>query len=64
MEIETLKRSQSETTLEIENLRKRSGVINVSITNRIQDIEERRSDAEDSIENIDTAKKMQNSKSS
>ena len=40
MEIETIKKkSQRETTLEIENLGKRSGVIDASITNRIQEIE-------------------------
>jgi hypothetical protein len=41
MEIETIKKSQRETTLEIEILGKRSGVIDASITNRIQEIEER-----------------------
>ena len=47
MEIETIKRqSQRETTREIENLGKRSGVIDASITNRIQEIEERISGAE------------------
>ena len=49
-----IKKSERETTLEIENLGKISGVINASITNRIQEIEERISCAEDSIENIDT----------
>ena len=44
-------------TLEIENLGKRSGVIDASITNRIQEIEERISGAEDTIENIDTTVK-------
>jgi hypothetical protein len=44
-----------ETTLEIENLGKRSGVIDASITNRIQEIEERFSGAEDTIEKIDRA---------
>ena len=39
--------------MELENLRKRSGVIDASITNRIQDIDERISEAEDTIENID-----------
>jgi hypothetical protein len=39
MEIDTLKKSQKETNLEIENLRKRSGVLDASITNRIQEIE-------------------------
>jgi predicted nucleic acid-binding Zn-ribbon protein len=54
MEVETIKKSQRETTLEIENLGKKSGTIDASITNRIQEIEERISDAEDTIENIDT----------
>jgi prefoldin subunit 5 len=53
-EIETIKKSQRETTLEIGNLRRRSGVLDASITNRIQEIEERISGAEDSIENMDT----------
>jgi hypothetical protein len=35
MEIETTKKSQRETTLEIENLGKRSGVIDENIINRI-----------------------------
>jgi hypothetical protein len=38
---QTNKKSQRETTLEIENLGKRPGVIDVSITNRIQEIEEK-----------------------
>jgi len=57
MEIETKKKTQREKTLEIENLGKGSGVISVSITNRIQEIEERISAAEDSIENKDTTVK-------
>jgi predicted nucleic acid-binding Zn-ribbon protein len=57
MEIETIKKSQRETTLEIENLGKRLGVIDASITNRIQEIEEGISGAEDIIENIDTTAK-------
>jgi uncharacterized coiled-coil protein SlyX len=57
MEIETIKISQRETTLEIENLGKRSRVIYASITNRIQEIEERIPDVEDTIENIDTSVK-------
>jgi predicted nucleic acid-binding Zn-ribbon protein len=52
MEIETIKKSQKETTLEFKNLGKRSG-----ITNRIQEIEERISGAEDTIENIGTTVK-------
>jgi hypothetical protein len=54
MELETIKKSRRETTLVLENLGKRSGVIDASITNRIQEIEERISGAEDTIENIDT----------
>ena len=46
-----------ETTLELENLGKRWGVIDASITNRIQEIEERLSGAEDPIENPDTTVK-------
>jgi hypothetical protein len=57
MEIETIKNSQKETTLELENLGKTSWVIDVNITNRIQEIEERISGAEDTIENIDTTVK-------
>ena len=54
MEVQTIKKSQREITLEIENLGKRSGAINESITNRIQELEERNSSAEDSIEIINT----------
>jgi prefoldin subunit 5 len=54
MGIETIKKSQRETTLEIENLGKKSGAIDASITNRIQKVEERISGAEDTIENMDT----------
>ena len=54
MEIEIVNKSQSETSLKIENLGKNSGVIDGSINNRIQEIEERISDAEDTIESIDT----------
>ena len=57
MEIETIKKSQREITLELENLGKRSEVIDASITKRIQEIEERISGAEDNIENIDTTVK-------
>jgi predicted nucleic acid-binding Zn-ribbon protein len=63
IEIETIKKSQRETTLEFKNLGKRSGVRDASITNRIQGIEERISDAEYTIENIDpTVKKNAKSK--
>jgi hypothetical protein len=54
MEVETIKKSQRETTLEIEILGKKSGAIHASITNRIQEMEERFSGTEDTIENMDT----------
>jgi hypothetical protein len=54
------KKAQWEIALETQNLGKRSGVIDSSITNRIQEIEERISGAEDTIENIDT--KVKNAK--
>jgi hypothetical protein len=54
MKVETIKKSQRETNLEIENLEKKPGAIDASITNRIQEIEQRISGAEDTIENIDT----------
>ena len=54
MELETIKKSQRETTLELENIGKKLGAIDASITNRIQEIEERISGTEDTIENIDT----------
>jgi hypothetical protein len=53
MEIETMNKSQKETTLEVENLGKRSGVIDGSINNRIQEIIERITGIEDTIENTD-----------
>jgi uncharacterized protein YeaO (DUF488 family) len=57
MKVETIKKSQRKTTLEIEILGKRSGAIDASITNRIQEIEERISGAEETIENIYTKAK-------
>jgi len=57
MEIETIKKAQRETILDIENQRKRQGDVDTSITNRIQKIEERISGAEDSIEITDTTVK-------
>jgi hypothetical protein len=54
MEAETIKKTQRKTTLEIEILGKKTGTIDVSISNRIQEMEERISSAEDSIENMDT----------
>ena len=49
MEVETMKKTQRETTLEIETLGKKSGTIDVSISNRIQEMEVRISGTEDYI---------------
>jgi hypothetical protein len=57
MEIKTTKKSQRETTVDLENLGRTSGVIDASITSRIQEIEEKISGAKDTIENIDTTVK-------
>ena len=65
MEVETIKKTQMEANLEMENLGKRSGITDV----RIQEIqeykrwkmEERISSVEDSVEKIDTIVK-ENSK--
>jgi predicted nucleic acid-binding Zn-ribbon protein len=54
MEVETIKKTQRETTLKIETLGKKSGTIDASISNRIQDMEQRISGAEDSIEKTGT----------
>ena len=53
-EVHIIKKTQSEATLEIETLGKKSGTIDTSISNRIQEMEERISGAEDSMENMDT----------
>jgi len=57
MEIETVKKAQRETTLDIEIQRKRQGAVDTSMTGRIQEIKERISGAEDTIENIKTSQR-------
>jgi hypothetical protein len=57
MEVETIKKTRRETTLEIETLGKISGSIDVSISSRIQEMEERISGAEDPTENINNQRK-------
>jgi hypothetical protein len=54
MQVETMKKTQRKTILERETLGKKSGTTHVSISNRIQEIEERISGAEKSIKNMDT----------
>ncbi|ERE73973.1 Transposase, L1 containing protein [Cricetulus griseus] len=56
-EIETIKKAQSKGMLEIEKLGKRSGTTDVSITNRIQEMEERISGVEDTLAEIDSSTK-------
>ena len=41
-EVETIEKTQSETTLEIETLGKKSGTIDASISNRIQEMDTNR----------------------
>jgi hypothetical protein len=41
MEVETMKKTQRETTLKIETLGKKAGTIDVCISHRIQEMEER-----------------------
>jgi hypothetical protein len=53
-ELDTTKKTQSKTMLELDNLGKKSGTIAVSISKRIQEMEERITGAEDSIENMGT----------
>jgi hypothetical protein len=53
-EVDTIKKTQSEAMLKIETLGKKSGTTDASISNQIQQMEERISGAEDSIENMGT----------
>jgi chromosome segregation ATPase len=53
-EVETIKKTQNETMLEIETLGKKSGTIDASISNKIQEMEEKIWGTEDSIENMGT----------
>ena len=57
MEVETIKKTQMEANLEMENLGKRSGITDVSIINRMQEIDERISGVEDMIVEIGTTVK-------
>ena len=53
-EMEVMKKTQTKGRLDMENLGNRSGTTETSITNRLQEIEERFSDAEDTIEEINS----------
>jgi hypothetical protein len=54
IEIETIKRTQMEATLKIDNLVKRSGATDASTINRIQEKKERMTGVEYTIKDIDT----------
>ena len=53
-EIETIKKTETEGILEMENMGKWSGTTNASINNRIQEMEERISSVEDTLEKADS----------
>jgi hypothetical protein len=55
--VEAIKKTQTEGILEMENIGKRTGFTNTSITNRIQEMEERISGIEDTLEDSDTSVK-------
>jgi hypothetical protein len=57
MKIAKIKKTQRKANLDIVILGKKSETIDVSISNRIQEMEERISGASDSIDNMDTTKK-------
>jgi hypothetical protein len=63
MEVETIKKSQIEATLEMEILEKQSGATDASINKRIEEIEGRTSGLEVTIKNTNiTAKENINNK--
>jgi uncharacterized protein YukE len=49
VEVKTIKKTQMEAKLEMESLGKMSGITDVTISNRIQEIEERLSGVEDTL---------------
>ena len=65
VEVETIKKTQIKANLEMENLGKKSGCTDASITSKIQEIEERISGVEDTLEEMDaTVKENSNIKNS
>jgi hypothetical protein len=57
MDIKPLKKTQRETTLEMKNLGKKSGVTNTSIPNKTKETETRFSVIDDTLEDCDTTVK-------
>lgn len=64
MEIESIKKSQTEQNLEMKNLGTLTGTSEASLINGKQKIEERTSGIEDTVENMDSSKKVLNIKKS
>jgi uncharacterized coiled-coil protein SlyX len=62
MEKDTIKKTQTEGILEMENLGKRTGAADANITNRMQEMEERVSGVKDRIEEVNASVK-ENAKS-
>ena len=54
IELEAIQKTQTEGILEMENIGKKTRTTNASITNNIQEMEERISSVEDTIEEIHT----------
>jgi hypothetical protein len=57
VEIEAINKTQTEGILKMENLRRRTETTNTSITNRVQEMEKRILDIDDTIEETDTSVK-------
>lgn len=58
MEIEVIRETLTDRILDMENLDKQTGTTDTSITNKVQEREERISGTEDMIEEIDTLVKV------
>lgn len=62
VKIESIKKSQTEQNLEMKNLGTLTGTSEASLINGKQKIEERTSGIEDTVENMDSSKKVLNTK--
>ena len=57
VQVETINKTQMGASIEVGNLEKKSGITDVNIINRIQELEERISGVEDILEDITTTAK-------
>ena len=65
LEMETIKKTLKEATLEVENLKKKSEVTDASISNRLQEMDERISGPKTTLKTLtQQSEKMQKPKSS